>query len=244
MKKANQIDNPIVAETVSQWREVQKITSNAPIRKMADIFTEVYEKNIWRGKQEDGYAVLNPEAEYTLEYIELIKNFLKEKNIKQIVDLGCGNFAISRQFLLPQIRYTGVEVVPGLVDYLRVKYSNEEIRFECLDITENELPDGEVCLIKEVLQHFSNDEILGVLRKCKKYRYLIVTDAVPHPKKFPDLIINLDISHGPLTRYHFNSALFFDKPPFNIPKIELLAETDFIEEVIFKTYLMTIPENL
>jgi SAM-dependent methyltransferase len=235
---------PSATQIISQWRQVQCEKGISAERSMADIFTEVYEKNIWKGNEEEGgYATLNPDAAYTQKYIELIRKFLKERKIKHVVDLGCGNFTLSRQFLVPGIRYTGIEVVPRLVEFLRENYAGDEIGFECLDITENDLPDGEVCLIKEVLQHFSNAEILNVLRKCKKYKYTIVTDAVPHPQKFPEVIVNLDISHGPLTRYHFNSALFFDKPPFNLTKIETLAETDFIGEIIFKTYLIRIPEN-
>lgn len=239
MKSSNKDVEESASQIIAHWRSIQAPARNTESRKMADIFSEVYEKNIWRGNKEEpfsGGCKLN--EKYTLKYIEIVKNFIEENKVKQVIDLGCGNFEVAKQFLKSGIQYLGIDVVPGLIKYLEENYSGSTIGFQCLDITQDELPDSELCLIKEVVQHFSNNQIIDVLEKCKKYKYTIITDAMPHPVKYPNPIENLDILPGPLIRYHFNSVLSLNKPPFNLPKVELLAETEFAQEIIFRTFLL------
>ena len=49
------------------------------------------------------------------------------------------------------------------------------------NIVTDPLPDGELCLIRQALQHLSNADIQAISEKCTKYPRLIVTEHHPDP---------------------------------------------------------------
>ena len=152
--------------------------------------------------------------QYVNPYCQLIKDFISQHNICQVVDLGCGDFQVASQWVTENISYTGIDIVPKLVNYNNEKYGSEKIHFRCLDIVEDELPDGELCLIRQVLQHLSNSEILQILDKVKKYKHIIITEHVTaknYARKF-----NADKQHGSCTRVLVQSGVYLDEMPFSM----------------------------
>ena len=87
-----------------------------------------------------------------------------------------------------------------------------------MDIVVDPLPDGELCIIRQVLQHLANDDISEVLREAHKYRLVVTTDTQFRGDEAPS---NRDILpfHG--TREVFSQGLRLERAPFN-EKIELL----------------------
>jgi len=62
---------------------------------MEEIFTKVYETSFWDPGESNYYkgsSGLGSEISYNKEYIPFLKSFIKERSIKSIVDLGCGDF--------------------------------------------------------------------------------------------------------------------------------------------------------
>ena len=108
--------------------------------------------------------------------------------------------------------YVGVDIVRELIDYNTAKFANEQITFECANVIEDPLPDGELCLIRQVLQHLSNQQISSVLTNCEKFPYLVVTEGVYQGRQ---ICPNVDILHGPDTRVFKHSGVFLDREPFN-----------------------------
>src|SRR5262249_6315737 len=82
-------------------------------------------------------------------------------------------------------------------------------------------PDADLCLIRQVMQHLSNREISRLLKKTRKYAYVIVAE---HQSEI-DVTPNIDIQHGHATRVDLHgSGVYLDKPPFSVP-VRQLAET-------------------
>ncbi len=106
----------------------------------------------------------------------------------------------------------GVDVVPDLITHNQKTFGANAISFQLGDLTAGELPDGDLCLIRQVLQHLSNKEIATAIERCEKYRYLIVTEHIPTGQKVKP---NRDKPHGPDIRLFWNSGVFLDKPPFS-----------------------------
>ena len=81
----------------------------------------------------------------------------------------------------------------------------------------NDLPGGDVCFVRQVLQHLSNADILNFVSKLnlnKPYKYLIVTEHLPMGKDFD---VNLDKKNGKSIRLFTNgSGVILHKPPFNL----------------------------
>lgn len=228
-----------------QWRR-RKIVAKGQ-RKFADktvaeTFGEIYEKNVWGGAKGEFYSGEGSTEKYSEKYAAAIRKFIAENDVKRVVDLGCGDFRVASKFVSGDFHYTGCDVVPSLVEYLNSKFANRNVEFRCVNIVEDELPNGDLCLIRQVLQHLSNTEIEKILQKARKYKYLIVTEHYPHPKVAS--APNLDIPHGPDMRLHFDSAVYLDKPPFDLQNINLLLDVEAEEGTRIKTFVIeNLPEN-
>jgi SAM-dependent methyltransferase len=187
-----------------------------------EVFTEVYAGHMWGAGSDGFYSGPGSDPEAAQPYADFVINFIAQHQIRTVVDLGCGDFRVGRMIARDGVSYTGVDVVQPLIDENNRRYGNSQIRFHCLDIAADDLPDGELCLIREVFQHLSNAQIAATLAKLGKYGYVLFTDVQPdidgHYK------INKDKVHGASSRIVHNSFLRLDAPPFNVRDVELVFE--------------------
>jgi SAM-dependent methyltransferase len=189
---------------------------------MSEVFRVIYQNDGWGGYgSRPYYSGPGSDVRHARAYAARIRNFMATQQVTSIVDLGCGDFRVGAMLVTDGVQYTGIDIVEDLVRFNSRRFACSTIRFECLDITQNSLPDGELCLIREVLQHLSNSEILRILPKLEKYRHIIYTDYQPPPWAIRQP--NLDIPHGRDTRIWKRSGLYLDQPPFNL-RTELLFE--------------------
>jgi hypothetical protein len=133
-----------------------------------------------------------------------------------VVDLGCGDFSVGQRIASGCGRYIGVDIVKPLVDRNRATFGSSTVSFLHANIVEDELPEGDVCLVRQVFQHLSNDQILAVLPKLEQYGWSFITEH--HPSEFRLLQPNKDKPHGGSIRAGQRSGVFLDQPPFNVPK--------------------------
>jgi len=152
------------------------------------IFTEIYEKNLW-GTSTDGRKYCSGAGttdENAAQYITVIQNFIQQKKIKHVFEIGCGDFSIMSAVLAPfnNLKYTGADIVKNVVNHLNITYANEQIQFIHMNAIEStQYPKADLCVIRQVLQHLSNQQILDILQKLKPYKYVIITEHIPlHPK--------------------------------------------------------------
>ncbi len=135
-----------------------------------------------------------------------------------IIDLGCGDFTVGRELLtrIANAKYVGCDIVPELILHNRVNNKNPNIVFREIDIVEDNLPDGDVCLIRQVLQHLSNADVSRVLPKLTKYHAVYITEGHPVILEGP---VNPDKPIGSNVRFDWNSGkgrgLELDKAPFD-----------------------------
>ncbi len=126
------------------------------------IFTEIYEKGYW-GKAKDAkyFSGTGTHDENTLTYVDILTEFIHKKNIKSIFEIGCGDFSIMKQVLRQaDVNYTGADIVAGLVSHLHENFGTEQANFMHFDaIDSNDYPNGNSCIVRQVLQHLSNAQI-------------------------------------------------------------------------------------
>jgi SAM-dependent methyltransferase len=187
----------------------------------AEVFSEIYARKEWsQHTQSDKFnSGSGSDAAHTSRYCELVNDFVEKHQIKRVVDLGCGDFRVGRQIARPEISYAGVDLVPDLIEHNQQMFGASHIRFQLGDVTNGELPDGDLCLIRQVLQHLSNKEIVTALERCEKYRYMIVTEHIPTGRKVKP---NRDKPHGPDIRLYWNSGVILEALPFSRKTVTLL----------------------
>jgi SAM-dependent methyltransferase len=213
------------------WKKVYKSKT------ARDVFTNIYESNQWGGQKGEYFSGTGSDEYNACLYSEVVKKFIKDKNIKKVLDLGCGDFTVGSKLQVEGVEYLGIDIVKKLVEKNRQEYGNTNVQFKCLDIISDELPDSEMCLIRQVLQHLSNGQISSILEKAKKYKYILITEHYPFIDK--DIIPNKDKVHGYDIRLYYNSAVYLDLPPFNLEISDMLLDvTEAAKSGRLKTFLI------
>jgi SAM-dependent methyltransferase len=191
-------------------REDEKFSASPVTRQQ--MFEAIYEKNLWGGEKGEFYSGTGSDDAVTASYVNCVRNFIEDRGVTKVVDIGCGDFRVGSKLVNPNIDYTGVDIVAPLIARNQEIFGSSNISFICRNAISDDLPDGELCLVRQVLQHLSNADIARILSKLSKYRYVIVTEGLPlKPKSF-----NRDKQAGPHVRLYWDSGVYLDQPPFSI----------------------------
>jgi hypothetical protein len=189
---------------------------------LAEVFTEIYQKNVWGGKPGTFYSGTGTENKNTTVYIEQLTKLIKEKRIQTVLDIGCGDFTIMTRVIdQTGISYLGVDLVKPLIDHLNNKFATEKVKFNVLNAVEDTLPQAELVTIRQVLQHLNNQQIQSILAKVSNFKYALITEHVPVGESVEP---NLDKISGPHIRMRVNSGVFINQPPFSMKNVKVLFE--------------------
>jgi SAM-dependent methyltransferase len=209
-------------------------------RDVADIFAEIYQSNRWGGERGTFNSGAGSTDEHARQYALTVNRFVASHSVRRVVDLGCGDFRVGA-LLQTGIDYVGVDVVDSLVANNTRLYGNEHVRFERRDIISDPLPEGDLCLIRQVLQHLSNDQISRILANTLKYRYVLITEHYPAERALRGK--NKDKPCGEDVRIYDGSGVYLDAPPFSRSGTTLLLDVDAGTHLMhagerLKTYLL------
>lgn len=178
-----------------------------------EVMNQIYEKNLWGGNENEFYSgegSHNPEI--VEPYLQTLKSFLSSfENPLTVCDLGCGDFNVGQHLVKYTKQYFAIDIVPDLIAHNREKFKADNLEFQCLNIVTDELPKGDCLILRQVLQHLSNQEVQEILNKLKSFNYLILSEHVPTGEFIP----NLDIISGQGIRLKKKSGLDITKKPFN-----------------------------
>jgi SAM-dependent methyltransferase len=227
--------NRIVRAVSSRWQKWQKAGYYKRLS-VSEAFSAIYRSHAW-GSIEDrpfcsGDGSIREEA--VGPYCALIRDFITANNIRRVVDLGCGDFAVGSRFIGPAVHYLGIDVVPDLIRYNQEHFGSPGVEFRCMNIIEDELPQGDLCLVRQVLQHLSNAQIQQTLRSLRLYRYVIATE---HVYAGAGLRRNRDKPQGPGTRIPRRSGVFLESSPFNCPA-KLVLEVGLADNQILRSVVI------
>jgi hypothetical protein len=208
------IEHLAPASALAAYRRARiEVRRRANARRPArDVFSEVYAQNRWGGAPGEFCSGSGSASSQTSAYASMVRAFVADHHLRTIVDLGCGDYRVGQLLRQPGDRYVGVDIVPGLVEHNRVRFGGPETEFLCLDISTDELPPGDLALVRQVLQHLSNAEIAAVLQKIRRYPFVLVTEHHPAPERL--VRPNGDKPHGGDTRIIDGSGVYLEEPPF------------------------------
>jgi len=214
------------SDIVELYRKVKIRAERSHFSKLstAEVFDEIYRKKLW-GHDGELCSGSGSRGAAASQYIDAVTKFINNYQIANILDIGCGDFYIGKAIvdrLGPLINYTGADVSQYAISYNREHYSMPNVSFVCLDAIKDELPFADICLIRQVLQHLSNQQISAILEKIIQFKWVLITEHYPDNSCLS--IENLDKPHGEDTRLRENSAVYIDKPPFNLTGVKTLLE--------------------
>ncbi|MBS0379254.1 MAG: class I SAM-dependent methyltransferase [Proteobacteria bacterium] len=236
-------------ELKTLWRRhrINRLRKRNRTREVDEIFSDIYRRNRWGGEQGELHSGSGSTEEHARRYAQTVNEFIRAHGIRSVVDLGCGDFRVARSLQREGLRYTGVDIVPDLIETNRRLYGSERVRFQCMNIIEERLPQAELCLVRQVLQHLSNAQISRVLANTRQYPYVLVTEHYPASSNVRAL--NLDKPCGEDVRIYDGSAVFLDAPPFDVEVAATLLDVDAGEWLVapgerIRTFLVRSPTGV
>ena len=179
-----------------------------------DAMAQIYAEKLWGGNSTDFYSGIGSHHEQFVQpYVDAVSRFLiSHQSELTVCDLGCGDFNVGRQLLDYTKRYVAVDIVEELIERNKGLFQSSKLEFQCLDIAIDELPSGDCAIVRQVLQHLSNAEVLSITQKLKDYKYVIVTEHIP----LGDFEPNKDIISGQGIRFKKQSGVNLLEPPFQL----------------------------
>lgn len=219
------------------WRAQRRFGKRSRNMPMQELFAEIYRTNAWgNAPGEKFFSGAGSIADFAARYAAWVNRFVAEHHLRRIVDLGCGDFRVGRLLETSGgVHYTGLDIVPDVIRYNQEHFGSANVSFRCANILEDELPEGDLCLIRQVLQHLSNDQVAAVLARCSQYRYVVITEDVYTGAAAA--APNLDKPHGWDTRTCSRSGLYLELPPFSLPASKVL-DIRFSAESTLRTVLL------
>jgi SAM-dependent methyltransferase len=189
------------------YRSVFKFLTRRDVPHAA-IFNQVYAKQKWlKGSGPGSYA------ETTETYRAFLQDFVAARSVKSVLDIGCGDWQFSQLIDWSGIDYLGIDVSSIALGHAQ-RFATGRIRFAEGDARTMALPRADLLIMKDVLQHWTNAEIVALIPKLAQFRYCLITNgfvdgAMP--------ALNLDKSAGSYR------PVDLAKPPFCVAGTDVLS---------------------
>ncbi|MGW9685389.1 class I SAM-dependent methyltransferase [Flagellimonas sp. 2504JD1-5] len=175
---------------------------------------QIYKAKLWGDNGSDFYSGDGShQPELVNPYIHTLQSFLKSfAKPLTILDLGCGDFNIGKALVEHTKKYIAVDIVEELINFNKTKFQYPNLEFHCLDIAKDNLPMADCAILRQVLQHLSNSEIKSIVDKLCNFKYVVLTEHLPHGYFVP----NIDIISGQGIRLKKQSGVDLCKTPFHL----------------------------
>lgn len=174
-------------------------------------FQSIYDTSVW-GNAAEGVPAsgVGSTLTATTELRQTLPPLLNQLGAKVVLDVGCGDFFWMRHVDLVQ-NYIGVDIVPSVIEKNKSDFERLNRKFICINAIEDDVPDADVVLIREVLFHLSfkdaHDLLSNILTKPRAY--LIMTSD-------RETLFNSDIATGDFRPLNLEKAPFRLPPPIHL----------------------------
>jgi len=179
-----------------------------------DAMDQVYKMKLWGNNNAEFYSGSGShQPKIIIPYIQIVTSFLCSfKKPIRVLDLGCGDFNIGKNFVKYSDNYLAVDIVADLIKHNKENFSAENLEFKCLDIAVDDLPKADCVILRQVLQHLSNAEVKNIVGKLVNFKYVILTEHLP----LGDFNPNKDIISGQGIRIKKQSGIDLLAAPFHL----------------------------
>jgi SAM-dependent methyltransferase len=167
-----------------------------------NIWEKIYKENLW----ESGGSGVGSIPDLALPWTSFVNSFIEDYKIKSILDLGSGDGRIFSRLKLRDAKYVGIDASKEAVSIFKQNnpgFSHELIN---LSLIYADYPRSDLILIKDVLQHNTDSDVLKILSKAvESCKYLLICEDFTKDSFS-------DISSGGWRPINFENNSFLIKP--------------------------------
>jgi SAM-dependent methyltransferase len=176
------------------------------------VFMRIHATNYWRSPET--LSGVGSELGRTVQVRTWLPALLQQLQVRSLLDAGCGDFNWMQHVDLEGVHYTGVDLVPALVEQLQQLHGGPGREFYQADICTDWMPQADLVLCRTVLFHLCHEHALQALRNLQtRGAWLLATT-------YPDWPANDDITDGDWRRVNLC------RPPYDLPAPEALYPED------------------
>ena len=184
------------------------------------IFTSIYKSKHWAHSNNISNEIVSVSGpgsnlnKGTFVKINFFKKIIKDLKIKSILDMACGDFLWMNKIIEhTNIKYLGIDIVEELIKENNEKFNARNIKFKCCDIinfrTQKKF---DLIIIKDLLIHLKNSDILNIIHNLKKMDFKYVALSSSTIKQNKNVIIGQHRQVNLLIEpYNLNQPTFFFK---------------------------------
>ena len=142
------------------------------------IFSKIYSDHVWgTGSLERPKSGQGSLPYVAKPYVDFIERIINRYAIGSVLDVGHGDWKMWQDYKFENTNYLGIDVAESISESNMVEFGNERRRF--IQVAPSDpLPEADLLLCKEVLQHLSNIDIDNLLSQISKFKYIIVCNDV------------------------------------------------------------------
>ncbi len=146
-----------------------------PLPPEREAFRQHYETD---ASQWGGHSGVGSDAFHTIPYRAFVDRFTRMNGVRSIVDVGCGDWQFSRLMNFDGIDYLGLDVVPSVVARNAERFGGPGRRFAEMPATLEDVPGGDLLLMKDVLQHLPDASIMAFATQLvPRFRWALLTNS-------------------------------------------------------------------
>lgn len=201
---------PTMDSSIKYRNEILCFVNNSERKKL--IFENIYKQGIWN----DNLSHIprsgpGSSLEQTRDIRHFLNVFISGNNINTVLDLGCGDLTWIKNTNAFSLDYTGIDITESLINEHKNNYPNK--KFYNKDIINDEIPEADLIIIRDVIFHIKTNDIIKLFENIKhKFKYLVITSC--------NNLINENIHEN---KYHY-CQVNLEIEPFNKIKGKIVAD--------------------
>ena len=139
-------------------------------------FKRIYDKSEWgAAPMDDGpsfYSGTGASPELCAPYLRTLQALLDQPHVQRVVEVGCGDLRLTSALDFSNVeQYTCLDVAPQVIENANGKLSAREF-----DAATQQLPEGDLLVIKDVLQHWPTQAVKQFQLQIPNFHYALVTN--------------------------------------------------------------------
>jgi phage anti-repressor protein len=142
------------------------------------IFTEIYDKGFWgKGDSESPLSGEGSLPDNATPYVKFVRKVIEDYGVKSVVDFGHGDWRMWRDYKFEDVHYVGIDVAKGLSERVNKTHPGKKRHFFHSSKFAENLPNADLLISKEVLQHLSNIDAAREIERFTRFDRIIVANC-------------------------------------------------------------------
>jgi hypothetical protein len=100
--------------------------------------------------------------------LQLVQSIVNRPEARSVLDISWGDWNLGRQIDWSSVNYLGIDVVANMIKRNIDCFSRDNIAFRCLNGVDGKVAPVDLVIIKDVMQHLSNADVLKMLKNLSK----------------------------------------------------------------------------